>query len=151
MNERKIKVSDIASAEKVLGIEYSKQEREQMINDLEDQIISAKIRRKRTFDNNVPMASKFDPRLPGFEMPNLTGLKISEKTYKFPDSDEDIAFASIAAQGHWVKTKQITSRKLTEIYLNRINKFQGQLNCYAKVTGELALAEADAMDLLTED
>ena len=151
MNERKITVSDIASAEKVLGIEYSKQEREQMINDLEDQIISAKIRRNRTFDNNVPMASKFAPRLPGFEMSNLTGSKISEKTYKFPDSDEDIAFASIAAQGHWVKTKQITSRKLTEIYLDRINKFQGQLNSYAIVTGELALAEADAMDLLTED
>ena len=151
MNERKITVSDIASAEKVLGIEYSKQEREQMINDLEDQIISAKIRRKRTFDNNVPMASKFDPRLPGFEMPILAGLKISEKKYKFPNSDEDIAFASVAAQGHWIKTKQITSRKLTEIYLDRINKFQGQLNCYANVTGELALAEADAMDLLTED
>ena len=151
MNERKITVSDIASAEKVLGIEYSKQEREQMINDLEDQIISAKTRRNRIFDNNVPMASKFDPRLPGFEMPNLTGLKISEKTYKCPSSDEDIAFATVAAQGHWIKTKQITSRKLTEIYLDRINKFQGQLNCYANVTVELALAEADAMDLLTED
>ena len=122
-----------------------------MINDLEDQIISAKTRRNRIFDNNVPMASKFDPRLPGFEMPNLTGLKISEKTYKCPSSDEDIAFASVAAQGHWIKTKQITSRRLTEIYLDRINKFQGQLNCYASVTGELALAEADAMDLLTED
>jgi Asp-tRNA(Asn)/Glu-tRNA(Gln) amidotransferase A subunit family amidase len=84
-------------------------------------------------------------------MPNLTGLKISEKTYKCPSSDEDIAFASVAAQGHWIKTKQITSRRLTEIYLDRINKFQGQLNCYANVTGELALAEADAMDLLTED
>ena len=151
MNKGKITVSDIVSAEKILGIEYSKQEREQMMNDLEDQIISAKTRRKSKFDNNVPTASKFDPRLPGFEMSNLTGLKISEKTYKCPSSDEDIAFASVAAQGHWIKTKQITSRKLTEIYLDRINKFQGQLNCYANVTGELALAEADAMDLLTED
>ena len=151
MNKGKITVSDIASAEKILGIEYSKQEREQMMNDLEDQIISAKTRRKSKFDNNVPTASKFDPRLPGFEMSNLTGLKISEKTYKCPSSDEDIAFASVAAQGHWIKTKQITSRRLTEIYLDRINKFQGQLNCYANVTGELALAEADAMDLLTED
>ena len=62
MNERKITVSDIASAEKVLGIEYSKQEREQMINDLEDQIISAKIRRKRTFDNNVPCLLYTSPR-----------------------------------------------------------------------------------------
>ncbi len=151
MNKGKITVSDIVSAEKILGIEYSKQEREQMMNDLEDQIISAKTRRKSKFDNNVPTASKFDPRLPGFEMSNLTGLKISERTYKCPSSDEDIAFASVAAQGHWIKTKQITSRRLTEIYLDRINKFQGQLNCYANVTGELALAEADAMDLLTED
>ena len=31
MDKNKIKVSDIASAEKILGVEYSKEEREQMI------------------------------------------------------------------------------------------------------------------------
>ena len=82
MDKNKIKVSDIASAEKILGIEYSKEEREQMITDLENQIISNKMRRKNKFDNNVPMASKFDPRLPNFKMPPSSGLKIRIKKSK---------------------------------------------------------------------
>ena len=79
MDKNKIKVSDIASAEKILGIEYSKEEREQMITDLEDQIISNKMRRKNKFSNNVPTASKFDPRLPNFKMPPSSGLKIRKR------------------------------------------------------------------------
>ena len=151
MDKNKIKVSDIASAEKILGIKYSKEEREQMITDLEDQIISNKMRRKNNFSNNVPMASKFDPRLPNFKMPPSSGLKIRKRNYILPDTDEDIAFATVGAQGYWIKTKQLKSRRLTEIYLDRIDKFQSKLECYAIVTRELALAEADAMDLLIED
>ena len=151
VDKYKIKVSDIASAEKILGIEYSKEEREQMITDLEDQIISTKMRRKNKFSNNVPMASKFDPRLPNFKMPPSLGLKIRERDDILPDTDEDIAFATVGAQGYWIKTKKLKSRKLTEIYLDRIDKLQGKLECYAIVTRELALAEADAMDLLIED
>ena len=46
---------------------------------------------------------------------------------------------------------KITSRKLTEIYLDRIGRLQDKLECFAAVTKEQALAEAeaDAMDALT--
>ena len=65
---------------------------------LEDQIISNKMRRKNKFSNNVPTASKFDPRLPNFKMPPSTGLKIRKRNYILPDTDEDIAFATVGAQ-----------------------------------------------------
>ena len=51
---------DIESAEKILGVKYSKSERAQMLNNLEGQILSAKSRRQNNLDNSVQMASKFD-------------------------------------------------------------------------------------------
>ena len=149
MCAEKIIISDIKSAEKLLGITYSKSEREQMVQNLEGQILSAKLRRGIELDNTTPMASKFDPRLPGFQMPSRSDIKLQKRDIKLPKNKEDIAFASIGEQGKWIKDGLLTSRKLTEIYLERIESFESKLECFATVTKDQALAEADAMDLLT--
>ena len=149
MCAEKITISDIKSAEKLLGITYSKSEREQMVQNLEGQILSAKLRRGIELDNTTPMASKFDPRLPGFKMPSRSDIKLQKRDIKLPKNKEDIAFASIGEQGKWIKDGLLTSRKLTEIYLERIESFESKLECFATVTKDQALAEADAMDLLT--
>ena len=143
------KESDIESAEKVLGVKYTKTERLQMVNNLEGQILSAKLCRQTNLKNSVPMASKFDPRLPGFTMPSGSGYELVHRTVKLPDNDEDIAFATVVEQALLIKSGLITSRKLTEIYLKRIENLQGSLECFATVTSKQALAEADAMDSLT--
>jgi len=149
MINKKITTSDISGAEKILGINYSKVEREQMVNNLESQILSAKIRRAHTLENNHPMASIFDPRLPGFKMPLGSGVKLKGKCVPIPKNSEDIAFATIGEQSDWIKRGKITSRKLTEIYLDRIERLQDKLKCFVTITKKQALAEADAMDLLT--
>ncbi|MGY9036187.1 MAG: amidase, partial [Rhodobacterales bacterium] len=91
----------------------------------------------------------FDPRLPGFKMPLASGVKIKIKRVSIPNNNEDIAFATVGEQCNWIKSKKITSRKLTEIYLDRIGRLQYKLDCFAEVPKEKALAEADAMDALT--
>lgn len=149
MINKKITTSDISGAEKILGINYSKVEREQMVNNLESQILSAKIRRAHTLENSHPMASIFDPRLPGFKMPLGSGVKLKSKCVPIPKNSEDIAFATIGEQSDWIKRGKITSRKLTEIYLDRIERLQDKLKCFVTITKKQALAEADAMDLLT--
>jgi Asp-tRNA(Asn)/Glu-tRNA(Gln) amidotransferase A subunit family amidase len=100
-------------------------------------------------DNKIPMASKFDPRLPGFQMPSSRSVKARENSIKLPKKEEDIAFSNVGEQGTWIKNGLITSRKLTQIYLDRIEKFNSKLECFATVTKDQALAEADAMDSLT--
>jgi Asp-tRNA(Asn)/Glu-tRNA(Gln) amidotransferase A subunit family amidase len=149
MDIKKITISDITSAEKLLGITYSNSEREQMVQNLEGQILSAKLRRGMELDNKIPMASKFDPRLPGFQMPSSRSVKARENSIKLPKKEEDIAFSNVGEQGAWIKNGLITSRKLTQIYLDRIEKFNSKLECFATVTKDQALAEADAMDSLT--
>ena len=73
MIEQALNSSDIEAAEKLLGITYTADERQQMLDNLEGQIASARLRRSVPLQNSAPMASRFDPRLPGFRMPAAGG------------------------------------------------------------------------------
>lgn len=66
-----------------------------------------------------------------------------------PDGDEDIAFAPLTHLSAWIAAGKLTSRRLTEICLTRIAALNPRLHCFATVTAEQALAEADAADALT--
>ncbi|MEM7645110.1 MAG: amidase, partial [Pseudomonadota bacterium] len=97
----------------------------------------------------VPMASRFDPRLPGFSMPGAAGVSLPQGQTPLPDGDADIAFAPLVDLGRWIRAGTVTSRRLTELYLARISAIGPKLECWATVTPDLALAEAEAADALT--
>ncbi|NEK24440.1 amidase [Sulfitobacter sp. JBTF-M27] len=149
MGKDKITETEIAAAEKLLAVAYTAQERAQMVGNLEGQIESAVARRKVDLPNTVPMSLRFDPRLSGFEMPSANGVTVTRPDAPLPESDEDIAFANLPQLAAWIASGALTSRRLTEIYLDRITRYNPKLWCFATVTPELALAEADAMDALT--
>ncbi|MBK5928605.1 amidase [Rhodobaculum claviforme] len=144
-------LDDIAAAERLLGVTYTPAERAQMLDNLEGQIASAVARRGVRLSNDVPMASRFDPRLPGFRPPAAPGrVRFSAADPgPLPDSDTDIAFAPLPRLAGWIARGAITSRRLTGIYLARIAALGPKLECFATVTPDLALAEADAADALT--
>jgi Asp-tRNA(Asn)/Glu-tRNA(Gln) amidotransferase A subunit family amidase len=145
-----ITVETIAAAEALMGIDYTAAERAQMIGNLEGQIASAIQRRTVKLANSVPMAARFDPRLPGFAMPHgADALTLTAVTAGLPTSDEDIAFAPVSLQAGWIASGKLSSVRLTGIYLDRIAEFGPKLECFATVTADLALAEAAAMDALT--
>lgn len=144
-----ISVSDIEAAERLLGLAYTARERAQMVDNLDGQRDAAVARRALTLDNNTPMAARFDPRLPGFAMPHgADALTLSEITLPLPPDAEDIAFAPLTHLSHWVRSGQISSLELTNIYLSRIEALNPKLECFATVTPDLARAEATAMDSL---
>jgi len=149
VTEPQLSISDIEAAERLLGIEYTPAERAQMVDNLEGQIASARLRRGVPLANSVPMASRFDPRLPGFGMPGQGALSFSVSTTPLAASDEDIAFAPLTDLSAWIRSGAITSRRLTQIYLDRIAAIGPKLECWAVVTTAEALAEADAADALT--
>lgn len=60
--------------------------------------------------------------------------------------DEDIAFASIAQQGKWLRTRALTSERLTRIYLARLRRFDPQLHCVITLCEDHALEQARAAD-----
>jgi len=58
----------------------------------------------------------------------------------------DLAFAGVARQAELIRSREASSRELTELYLDRIDRLDPQLNAYRVVFEERALAEADQAD-----
>jgi Asp-tRNA(Asn)/Glu-tRNA(Gln) amidotransferase A subunit family amidase len=144
-----ITAATIAAAEALFGISYTADERAQMVGNLEGQIASAVARRAVPLANAMPMASRFDPRLPTTPMPaEQRPPRYTASALPCPGDAEDIAFAPLTHLSAWIAGGALTSRRLTEIYLSRIAALNPKLSCFAIVTPELALAEADAADAL---
>ena len=63
-----------------------------------------------------------------------------------PATEAEIAFAPVTSLSHWIQTRQLTSERLTRIYLDRITRYNPQLRCVITPTPELALTQARAAD-----
>ena len=140
----------IAAAERVMGVRYTEAERAMMQGNLAPQVENARKRRELAFPNDLAPATRFDPRLPGFRSPApQRPMRWSEpEPGPLPSEEEDIAFASVTCLAHWIRAGKLTSRRLTDIYLSRIEAIAPLLECFVTVTAERARAEADAMDAL---
>jgi Asp-tRNA(Asn)/Glu-tRNA(Gln) amidotransferase A subunit family amidase len=147
----------LAEAEKLFGLQFSETERRLIlggpVEEAEDgfftnQINNLKSMRSQEMPNSFAPAMTFDPRLPGVSYPaqaNSVTL-FPEEIAALPDNAEDIAFASVKQQARWMTTGQLTSRELTDIYLDRIGQYGGLLECFVTVTPEVARAQADQAD-----
>ena len=58
----------------------------------------------------------------------------------------DLAFSGIARQAELVRAGEVSSRELVELYLDRIERLDPQLNSYRVVMAEKALADAGRAD-----
>jgi Asp-tRNA(Asn)/Glu-tRNA(Gln) amidotransferase A subunit family amidase len=63
-----------------------------------------------------------------------------------PGTDEDIAYSTVSQLSRWIERRQLTSERLTNIYLRRIEQFDPKLRCVITVTRDLALAHAKQAD-----
>ncbi len=148
MSELQIDDHAIAAAERLFGIEYTPQERAQMRDNLAPQVEWALRRRKVGLPNALPPSLLFDPRLPGFAMPAQQAMNIPRIAPPLPADDTAIAFAPVAHLSAWIAGHQLTSARLTRIYLDRIARIDPILHSFATVTADLALAQAARADRL---
>src|SRR6185436_12318428 len=63
-----------------------------------------------------------------------------------PSSDSDIAYAPVHQLSRWIETKKLTSQRLTAIYLDRIQRYDGKLRSVITTTRDAALAQAKQAD-----
>ncbi len=69
-----------------------------------------------------------------------TGPKLTES------SDHPMAYKPITELAHLLRTRQVSSVELTRMYLDRVERFDGELRSYVTVTAELALEQAAKAD-----
>jgi Asp-tRNA(Asn)/Glu-tRNA(Gln) amidotransferase A subunit family amidase len=105
--------------------------------------------RKLALEPELAPATLWNPSLPGIVTGNSTTdsfIRSADPHRPLPAAEEDIAFASVAQLSRWIETRQLTSARLTDIYLRRIQRFDPQLRCVITLTREQALAQARQAD-----
>jgi amidase len=59
---------------------------------------------------------------------------------------QDLPFAGVARQAELLRSREVSSRELTELYLERIERLDPELNAFRTVFAESALKEAEGAD-----
>ena len=135
-------------AERLFGIENTPDERAQMADTLEARLDVLRQLRGVDKPNTLAPALTFDPRLPGqtYDTQPAPALELAPVPAGPKPGPRAIPFASAKQIGRWIASGVITSRLVTETFLDRIDALDSQLHAFITVTRERALAEADAMD-----
>ena len=146
--KKEISKNDIISSEKILGVEFSSSERDSLINTVARRLGQYKALREIDIPNNISFPLFYDP-LP-------IGMKISQGKDSFqfrdiktlrPDNLEKCAFMTIPQLAYLIRTKQVSSEELTRMYLDRLKRYQNDLQCVVTLTEELAIEQARKADL----
>ncbi|HDQ00630.1 MAG TPA: amidase [bacterium] len=138
----------IAAAEKIVGLQFSSSERQLMMENLQQNLARYQKIHEHPLDNMVAPAILFSPFVPGVLLnPQLGSFEITEpENLPLRPEINSLAFAPIPVLAHYIRTRQITSVQLTEMYLRRLKKFGPRLECTITLTEELALEQARRAD-----
>ena len=143
-----------AHAEKLVQVEFSEKDRAEAAGNWRQAM--APLYERRTGPRKVPLpdsvapATVWNPVLPGRKSlavePDLTVALTLPHPGPLPASEAEIAFSTVPQLAAWIQSKQITSERLTQIYLNRLRRYNEELRCVITLTPELALQQARRAD-----
>jgi Asp-tRNA(Asn)/Glu-tRNA(Gln) amidotransferase A subunit family amidase len=103
--------------------------------------------RKVAIADNVAPYTTVSSILPGqATLPAKNEFIRTKSDAPLPTTDEAIAFAPVHLLSRWIETRKLTSTRLTNIYLKRIEQLNPKINCIITLTRDHALAQAKAAD-----
>lgn len=147
-----VSAATFAEAEKLMQVQLTPAERAQAAGNWRSAMAPLYERRTgpRKIDLEPTLApySQWNPVLPGQKAGPDRDQFVRSKADPgaLPTREDDIAFAPVTRLARWIETRQITSERLTQIYLSRLRKFDPKLRCVITLTPELALEQAKKAD-----
>lgn len=141
-----------SEAEKLVQVELTTADRAEAASSWRSNMAPLYERRtgphKVALESTLAPYSRWNPVLPGQSDGPQRNEFVRSKIDpgKLPANDEDIAFAPVTNLSFWIQSRQITSERLTKIYLDRLQRFDPKLRCVITLTKELALAQAKQAD-----
>jgi len=139
-------------AQKLVQVELTEAERQQAASNWRRSIAALYERRtgprKVSLPTTLPPGSQWNPVLPGHgPLPSIDRfVRSAAEARPLPAADADIAYAPVWKLSRWIERRELSSERLTHIYLNRIARFDPKLRCVITLTPELALQQARRAD-----
>jgi len=147
-----VTVTTVGEAEKLVRVELTPAERAQVAGNWRQAMASTMERRtgprKVALETSLAPATRWDPVLPGMPAgPSRDRfVRAADERRPLPKRDDDIAFAPVADLSRWIERRALTSERLTRIYLERLERFDGKLKCVITLARDLALGQARRAD-----
>lgn len=146
-----VSTTTFAEAEKVVQFPMTEAERAQAASSWQKTLAAVYERRvgpkKLALKDGLAPATTWNPMIPGVaNVAREDRFVRSTEFTSLPAKDEDIAFAPVTHLSRWIEKRQLTSSRLTQIYLGRLEKFNPQLRCAITITRDLALQQAKRTD-----
>ena len=137
----------IKQAEWIAGLELTDKERESAANEVQESLGSFQKLRKVNVGYDIAPALAFVPA-PGLRPAQEAGRNRARPSgspeLQRPDSDEALAFLSVAELSALIRSRRLSSTELTKLYLGRLKRFDPLLKCVVTLTEELALESGGA-------
>ena len=147
-DEAEITAATIAEAEKLAVVAFTDAEREAIRKEIGEQVARYGGRRAQALPNGLAPATIFNPRVtdPKVFAAQRPIVRSEGDPGPLPARETDIAFAPVTALARWIERHELTSTRLTRIYLDRLRRFGPKLECVVTLTERLALAQAEQAD-----
>ena len=151
-----VSAATFAEAEKLVQVEMTAADRAQAASNWRMQMApNYELRvgpRKLALESTLAPATQWNPAIPAGLATKSSDAALntfvrSPSTHKpLPASEEEIAFAPVTQLSRWIETRAITSERLTDVYLRRLERFDPKLHCVITLTREHALTQARKAD-----
>lgn len=147
-----VSAGTFAEAEKLVQVEMTVADRTQAAGNWRESMAALyELRtgpRKLALEDTLAPATVWNPTIPGVRLrpqPRIF-VRSADTGAPLPESEEAIAYAPVAQLSRWIETRKLTSTRLTEIYLKRIERFDPKLHCVITVTRDHAFEQARKAD-----
>src|SRR5580698_1034168 len=147
-----VSAQTFAEAEKLVQFPLNESERTQAAGAWRQNLASLYERRagprKMRLEPALAPATEWNPVLPGeYSGPGKNEfVRSNSDPGLLPQRDEDIAFAPVAKLSRWIELRKLSSERLTNIYLSRLERFDPKLRCVITLTRDRALSQAKKAD-----
>ena len=138
----------LREAAAVAGLTFTEQQLDRMLAGVNKNVSLYEAVRKVPLDNSVAPPLYFNPVVPGMKIDRTKRAFRPSAAPRAtrPKNLEGAAFWPVTHLAELIRTKQVSSLELTEMYLDRIKRFNPKLLCVVNMTEELALREAREAD-----
>jgi Asp-tRNA(Asn)/Glu-tRNA(Gln) amidotransferase A subunit family amidase len=139
----------VAEAEWIAGVELTEEEREQVAQSLQRSQGRRAELRDLKLTSDVAPAFLFQPlgataqtSVDHERAPRVIGMAGIQK----PADSQALAFMSVSQLSELLRRRQVTSLELTQLYLERLKKYDPLLKCVVTLTEDLAVKQAKKAD-----
>ena len=138
----------LRSAAAVAGQTFTDQQLDQMLEVVNQHLAEYDVLHQIELDNSVSPPFYFSPIVPGMKVDRVKRpfQTSAREQVTRPRNLEDVAFLPVTKLAELVRSRQVRSVELTEMYIARIKRYNPRLLCVVTLTEDLAMRQARAAD-----